>query len=459
MEDSSMPSATTPKMDNSSEALQQLGPPLLALIRFERSYIYKPLVVYRRWLSGGFDEQYLPYNMPVFQLPCYWIQRKHFYIYGCHQSCLDALRWPIGRAFSDDVLFPIHPVSLPFYERFLLRAGARNAADDGLKVFAAPTSSVRTVLAWFDERPANAVFIKLSLMSAPNSGERRVRAEKGAASAGLTRTLEESSSGCHSGFNYFLEPLGVFPRSMPDGGIIIRTVPPALTDNEIELAPLFALLSGSQYRRPLLLALAERSGLTPLDFIDKIFCADFARLWLDSAATLGLLPECHGQNLLIDLRQASYGVANFYYRDLEGLFVDRPLRLALGFPEPHHLPYARSWFDSYGTPFLGPQTGNFWCKLHVSINSYLHLFLVELNECLRSWSDQGLIQVPGALGDHLTGRFSQYILQLMETSYGTNSVPRCNIYKHPTAFYRCLLDIRRRHLLSSNGSRPDPVMV
>jgi hypothetical protein len=144
------------------QAIGQLPQSLQSLTTYERFNLYKPARFHDIARDPAFDWRYLPQNCGAFTLPCFWVLRKHLYVYGCHPECLKTLSSWVGRAYNDRLLFAIHPLSLRHYKEFLCAVGARCADEDTEKILAVPTSSVRTLLAWPSHAPERAVNASLA---------------------------------------------------------------------------------------------------------------------------------------------------------------------------------------------------------------------------------------------------------------------------------------------------------
>src|SRR6266404_2632851 len=114
--------------------IQSLPASLQALMTFERFNLHRRDFWQNTARDPSFDIRYLPQNCAPFLLPCYWVRRKHLYIYECHVGCAETLRWKKGRHYTDQLLFPIHPLSLPLYRDFLTRVGAEDATTTGPRV-------------------------------------------------------------------------------------------------------------------------------------------------------------------------------------------------------------------------------------------------------------------------------------------------------------------------------------
>lgn len=428
-------------------ALEQLPRSLKRLADFERSFLYKPEIFYNVSQDPTFDTRFLPTNSAVFDLPCYWIQRKYLYTYCCHKSCVSALNWPVGIDYHDEVLFPVHPLSIAYYSRFLSESGARDARDDGLRILAIPTSSVRTVLAWREHRADTAVYIKLTMLPSPMFGDRRLWTAKCAGCVGRTRLLEDSHDNIQGRLAFIPESLALCPKALPDASVIIRGIPEEVRSSCIQPVPLFALFGGDRSRRALLLTVAERSGLSPLDFVQEALCVDFADIWVSIAMTSGLLPECHGQNLLLALTPEFKSLGYFYYRDFDGLSIDWSIRRAQKLTTPRHMPYSWSWDAAYETMRVGVQRWDpVWWKFKVSWYAYARFVLSELNLCMREWATAGLIAGPALATDHLTTLFSHHVISGLERLSDTRCGARYNIFEQPGLFNRDLLLHRARFL-------------
>jgi hypothetical protein len=425
------------------KAIAQLPQSLQRLSAFERFNLYKPGRFYDLALDPAFDGRYLPHNCGAFSLPCFWVLRKYLYLYGCHQECLNALNSWVGYTYSDRLLFPIHPLSLRHYERFLSAVGARRVEDD-LKILAVPTSSVRTLLAWPSHAPERAVFLKTTLLPSPIFGDRRLVAAKIAYSVGVNKVLEESAPSLPRAIAFLPESAGFVPRTMLDMGVIIRSIPQEILDSRLLVVPLFSLSGGSENNQPLLPGVIARSGMQPLEFVDDVLCSQFAKLWLDLTMRFGLILEAHGQNVMLALSPDLATLGRFFYRDFEGLMVDWRLRQARGLQQPLDMPYAWSWHEAYGSMDAGtPHVELVWWKLWMSLYAYLHYVLDPLNRSLQEWRAIGIIGGGPIADDELTLRFSRHMVRAVEDMFEVPCRYDANIYRSLKQFLIVLLKLRR----------------
>lgn len=170
----------------------------------------------------------------------------------------------------------------------------------GPTVFAAATSSTRTVLAWGEGRAPT--FLKLgvplTLASEPR-GIDRVHCRVAVDTTRLVRALPRT------GFEFCLEPFALVPHAAPLAGLIGRE------PLEGAWLPFFALTHPSAIRRP---ARWWRALIESL--VDA---------WARTAIEAGLALELHSQNLLVHLPTGRFG-----FRDLDGVRADGPFLERLG---------------------------------------------------------------------------------------------------------------------------------
>jgi hypothetical protein len=424
----------------SDAALQQLPPSLRQQLALERFNLHKPDVYLNTSRDPAFDPQFLPQNCGVVELPCYWIERRHLYVFGAQEHAGDELGFLAGTGPHDSVLFPIHPTSVPQYAELLSTLRARDAAKEGLRIWAVPTASVRTFLAWPDHAPEQALFVKTSLHS-PIVGDRRLHKWRVARSVGLSRLVQDSLAALPAALSYFPETLGLVPRQMPDSGVIVRSIPLEIKTNRVLVAPLFSLMGGRS-AQPLFLALIEQGRVQPLQFLEEVLCARFARLWLDMTLRFGLILEAHGQDLMLALSLERQPLDRFYYRDFEGLQVDWELRHALGLSTPANMPNARTWHETYAT--WGYRYGELvWYKLRISLLQYLHFVLHELELMMREWQAGGRMRGPRIEEADLTAMFSRQMMKALDELYGVRAQAEYNIHRSLSRFVRLVMSLRK----------------
>lgn len=422
------------------DVAEQLPPTLREWMDRERFQLHKPALFQNPARDPHFDARYFPQHCQPFRLPCFWVRRKHLYV----RVDAEAGEQLLFGASGERILFPVHPSALTSLRPFLAAADARDASEDDVCLWAVATSSTRTLLVWPDGAGHRSLFVKTSLHS-PIFGDRRVTRTQVGRAIGNGMVLRQSS--VPSGLRVLPEIIGFSARSTLDSGALIRLVPPEIMDGSVRVAPLFSLLGGEdQGRTPVLLTLLERTEQHPVAFVDELLCATFAPLWVELALNQGLIPEAHGQDLLLSLSSANVPTGGFYYRDLEGLQVDWELRRhRIG--SPPHLPNAWSWRETHAS--WGFRYCDFvWHKWRISLFGYLRLVLKEVETSLRDWYDRGLVRGPKCEEGELTMLFSARLFAAIERQFNVSPGAPYDILSSLHRFTLALFKLRKQLLQS-----------
>lgn len=414
---------------------------LARFLGFEQRNLWKPYRVRRSAPDAGFDSRYLPENCRVFRLPCYWVRRKHLYVYGRLRGADAEFGTIEGDGPDARVLLPVHPSEIPNYAEFLERVRAVDVSLEGTAFEATASSSTRTLLMWPEGAPGSAVFAKLSLHSG-FLGDRRLQPKQVAGSVGLSRLVLETGDNLPRGLRYFPEFVGLSPRLMLDGGVIVRSIPSEIRNGRITVAPLFALMGGSEGHPPLLLEFLRMGSTNVYEFIDEVLLARFAGIWVDLVFKCGLILEAHGQDLLFALSPDLVPLSDFYYRDFEGLAVDWALRRARGLREPAVLPGAFDWFRTYETWGYPFHQLVFW-KLRTSLFDYLYFVLTQLDETVTEWRANGVISGQRIWPEELTVCFSRYLRMAIREKTGMWEAETYDVHHQLNRFIKFLMQVRR----------------
>ncbi len=428
----------------SHDVSEQLPGALRQWLVLERFYLHK-LDFFQSTSSGSdFDLRWLPQHAGAFQLPCFRVDSRNMYTFGRQQRVLP---WAAQTSRADEgwVLFPVHPSALNHYQDFLRATRARNIADEGLCIWALPTSSTRTLLAWPDGQPGAASFVKTSLHS-QIFGDRRILRSTAGRSVGMSSMVANERADLPSALCYLPESFAFCARQAPHTGALIREIPSEILDGRRRLIPLFALLGGSGAHIPLLRTILERSNDPPLQFVHDVLCEPFARLWVELSLKFGWILESHGQDLLLEFGPDLSFSGRFYYRDFEGLQADWELRRRFNRPPPEHLPNSWSWRDSYDSWGDYPFASSLWFKWRISLSQYLDLVLHETEASLRDWQREGLIGGPPCREDEVTMLFSQSMFAALERTLGMPVGPVFDIRRSLNRFLILLGRLRRRLL-------------
>lgn len=435
----------------SKDAIAGLPQCVRQFLVFEQRNLWKAERLRDPMDDDQLDGKYLPEGGCAFRLPCFWIQRRHLYVYGRQEEPGFEMRSGAGNSPHGAFLFPLHPAEVRQYEEFLANSGAEDAASLGLRFWATPTSSTRTLLVWLEGRPESAFFAKLSLHSR-FLGDRRLKRKQVALSVGLSRLVKECGCALPSGIGYLAEPFGLVPRVMPDSGALFRSVPVELKDNRVVLAPLFALMGSSEGHPPLLLRLMETCRASAREVLQDILLRGFADIWVDLVFEFGLILEAHGQDLLLALSRELVPLNRLYYRDFEGLTVDWALRRAMCLPEGEAPPHTFEWFSTYETwGYRLYQLVSI--KLRTSLFDYVNLVLAELEAALRQWEADGLVRRERFCAEGLTSMFSLCLRRAILEKFGMREQPQeYDIQHNLNRFVKFLMQVRREVMLGVDRS-------
>lgn len=423
------------------EVIGELPGAVQKFLRFEQQNLWKK----ERFRNPGSDfslqPEFLPEHGRAFWLPCFWVKKKHLYVYGGWAGAASAIAWAEGEGPEARVLFPIHPAELDSCGEFLAKAGAVDTRAEGLAIVATPTSSTRTVLAWPVQQPGNVFLAKLSLRS-KLFGNRRLQRSKVARCVGLSELVERSRRALPTRLRYFTEPYGLVPRQMADMGVIIRPIPEEVRSDRVVPVALFALMGGTDASRPLLLELPERTGIRVQEFVEDVLLEGFAKIWIELVFGRGIVLEAHAQDLLVAVSKDGVPLEGLYYRDFEGLTVDWALRRARGVLEPISLPYCCDWFNTYETWGYPRYQLASW-KMRISLFDYVFLVLGELQSALTGWQASGVMAGPKLSDGELTSLFSRYLRCAIQERFGMREEHEYDISRDLNRFIKFMMCVRR----------------
>jgi len=332
-------------------------------------------------------------------------------------------------------LFLAHPLAIEQPRRWFSRAPA------GPLLYAAATSSTRSVLTWSPDPRWPPFFAKLSLPVEVGGVVRCVSETEAVTCVGLTQLLTpltERGAGLH----LLPEPLSMVPlQSATPGGYIVRSIPRSVLTGRTVLLPWFALThperGGGDGRLP---ALARRARTDLRSFALRKLLRPFLRAWLTSALEQGWCAEVHAQNLLVELDPRGRLTGRFFVRDLEGCYAD------LGFIERAHprlakavraLPYVRNVADDYDQL---EQAHGAALSLHTHFRSGP---IWHLERACRRWARRGLIAEPRF---QRAGWWRSFCTELATQIADPTDAPASAVVRSADRFAQWLLDQRQRRL-------------
>ncbi|HEX4924478.1 MAG TPA: IucA/IucC family C-terminal-domain containing protein, partial [Bdellovibrionales bacterium] len=296
----------------------------------------------------------------------------------------------------------VHPESHAFYKDVI--AKAERAPD----FIATATASGRTVLASPAGNPGLRFFVKLSLNKKLGGSLRTIKTSEVARSIGLSRVLAELNL---PGFDYLPEVLGLSPKGIEGGGMIVRALPEKIVRGELLYIPLFALYGdGKGTLEPHLVRMIRESGDAPAEFIRTRILRPFAALWAELALR-GITMEPHGQNMMIAIDRDGRLVSRFLFRDLGGFNVD----FEHAAKHLSRLPILPTFTSVEGDYFVSKHKS----YLQESLNLYfVGAFVYDLDKRIAKWERQGLIPAAPRAYDHLQNAFRLEVERVLTVRAG-----------------------------------------
>lgn len=328
---------------SSDEIRKRLPRSAARLLDMEQRYVWREADGNRlSHFSTNIDSYYWPESGEVIALDAWWLP-----VDSCVSFAHPSLPPDISRLFFTNingcqcVLLLVHPLSRSYYSKYL-----SHAVRAQFPVWGLATSSIRTLFAYSPEHEIVSL-VKLSLAANIEYVERSISSARVARSIGVSMLLAGAAAELPSSFDFFPEYLGLYPRRMRRGGMLVRGLPLSSERSECMLVPFFALFAGARLgQEPLLIKISRAAGLTPFEFIDKILLRRFAEQWL-ALALDGIVFEPHAQNLLLELGAEWKPTGRIIHRDFEDCHVDVCYRQSTRRFVPSQMPVCRSVRGTY----------------------------------------------------------------------------------------------------------------
>jgi hypothetical protein len=234
-------------------------------------------------------------------------------------------RMPVGRT-----PLLLHPQPPAAHRRLRETYGSVTLED----VWATPTASYRTVLAW--RRRRRPVLLKLSL-GARVGGQRRSLSEYYLVPGIIVSRLLETiplARRRQLGFDWFPERAGV-AETFSGNGWLLRHLPRMMTEPRAgDLVPVFSLIAPRGQRVPLLVDLIRTSELRPERYVTEKLLRPYVNVLAYLLFEEGIPVQGHAQNILVELDEHEGLTGRLVLRDLTDTAVSIALRVAKRKPLP-----------------------------------------------------------------------------------------------------------------------------
>jgi hypothetical protein len=324
------------------------------------------------------NPDYAPENQRVFKVKTYWVDTQ-----DAHAFSADSAEQGITTLFKrtvngrTQVRLMVHPESESFYKEVTDRA---QRAED---FEAMATSSSRTLLAWAPGKKDQPFFAKLSLNSNIGGVVRTIPLSEVSRSVGATQVFEHER-GLPGSFHYLPEVVGVMPKGMERGGMIIRQIPKEVLTGQRRYVPLFSLYAKQpDGSAPMLAKMIKQSGQDADVFVRERIVGPFVKQWLQLLTEHGITSEPHAQNVLFEIGPDGLPTGNFLQRDFGGFNVDFNYRERIGLGKrPANLAFIRDFDREWHLDETARRKRN----LEVYFKSG---FLFNLDENIPAWHKAG----------------------------------------------------------------------
>lgn len=303
------------------------------------------------------------------------ILQEHFYVPQTNQQ---------------KIRFYIHPDSEHLYQPLIKEFGFKGF------YWALPTASTRSVLAWDPNRPhIEPLFLKLSLAQIQDRMSRIIPGWEVRRSVRLTNLIDSDlRSGRVKGGNVSLIPevSGAYVKSeeglayyvdrdqgkVSEHGYIMRDASFIKKHQGKRIVPMFWLFSQVNGGEPPIIQMWKKSESYRLlpgqpkesfaRFLFQDFFQPFVRMNLPLMVKQGIVPQIHGQNVVLILNEQNGKIEAIYHRDIGSMKTDYRLRWIEGLP-----------IDALRSPMADKDFGLSWGmeKIRDYHLDYLHDWLLR----------------------------------------------------------------------------------
>jgi len=241
--------------------------------------------------------------------------------------------------------FYIHPASVNLYEPLIKKYGVSESLQ------AQPTASTRTLLVMPQESLEQGLFLKTSLDSIQFGFGRIIPDWEVRRSVLITEiaALTPSSEWSKQGVSIIPEPVGAYVKKDPgfmtyaadnqpfvfQHGLIYRDSSFIDKHSDLDIYPLFSLFAEGKDGAPPLIVKwwreeNKKTGIDLHDYLEDRMMKPIVEAIAYLTFHQGLIPDAHGQNVLVGLDPHSLRVKHVFFRDIGSMKVNWLLRWARG---------------------------------------------------------------------------------------------------------------------------------
>lgn len=388
----------------------QLAPPLQQWLDNEQGRIDRTVDPSRIMaLTNRQDPRFAPEARATFNVKSYWIDADKMHAFE-GQGISTQIKSEMVRVVNGkkQVRLLVHPESEGLYRSFL--SGVQRAPD----FTATATASSRTLMVWPAGKPNAAFFAKLSLDKEIGGVRRTVSQGEVARSVGINNVLHAAAGRGElpSTFKFVPEVFSTIPKSMTEGGLVIRQIPREVVTGQVKYIPLFSLYAKpANGGSPLLAEMIKNSGMSAEAFIREKIIRPFARQWLQLGLRSGIAPQPHAQNLMLEVGANGQPTGKFVHRDFGGFNVDFDFRAAQHLAQPSQLASITTVAKDYKNDRFGGAE-----HMMKKLDSFFYGgFVYNLDQEVPGWSRQGLLGAQG--GTVASGSFKSMLVAELEGQY------------------------------------------
>lgn len=237
--------------------------------------------------------------------------------------------------------FFIHPDSAELYKPLITRYGWAGF------YWASATSSTRSVIAWNPSQLEAPLYLKLSLAQYQDGMGRIIPDWEVRRSVGISSIISSTPEKIwkkhgasiipefmgatvkkSEGLEFFVDEN---QKNVSEHGLIARDAEFLTSENKLDVMPLFGLFTERNGREPLIISLWKKSGNPNFyDYVDQFLFKSFLEMNSYLFFHQGIVPEIHGQNVLIAYDAKTEKIVHYYHRDVGSMNVDLRLRYIYG---------------------------------------------------------------------------------------------------------------------------------